>query len=470
MTSNEMIITKYQSEEENKNVAEHINNLSDQQKLEGNPMNSNNLEIVLQAGESINLADSEEDASGLALTSKNSNGDLASDPSSLSVADGVTTDKHVGDEVKPVSYYKNRIVLDKCNLIINYLPQSFTENDVMRHFSPFGLINQCKVVRDFRTGKSKGYGFVKYADEKSAVNAIKELNGFPIENKRLKVTVARKRCKKIRNSNLYVTHLPKSLDREGLEELFKPFGSIVECTLLKDKQGRNRGVGFVRFDTHDNALQALQALDKTRPNGWQKELRVSISLKRLQSPRNNRCPKGYVNFWRGFYPLSPNSQMSPPWCSNYRNPHSQVFSDLSSPCAFGAFRYPEYAQPFSYQHHAAYSYTPHHPGPGWNQSQHMSMCNNCDCRKRLECGYGLKVRSPRRYFTVLVTNLADNVDENYLSDMFSEQRLETCKVVRCKGSRPRAYINFQTHKDALHACKFDGRVVNGRAMKIYLIN
>jgi len=346
MTSNEMIITKYQSEEENKNVAEHINNLSDQQKLEGNPMNSNNLEIVLQAGESINLADSEEDASGLALTSKNSNGDLASDPSSLSVADGVTTDKHVGDEVKPVSYYKNRIVLDKCNLIINYLPQSFTENDVMRHFSPFGLINQCKVVRDFRTGKSKGYGFVKYADEKSAVNAIKELNGFPIENKRLKVTVARKRCKKIRNSNLYVTHLPKSLDREGLEELFKPFGSIVECTLLKDKQGRNRGVGFVRFDTHDHALQALQALDKTRPDGWQKELRVSIPLKRLQSPRNSwgsySCPNGYIDNWRGFYPPSPNSKMLSQWCSNYRNPHAPIFRDSGSPCAFGAFGYPEY--------------------------------------------------------------------------------------------------------------------------------
>jgi len=448
MANCELIITKYQSEtEEYKNVVEHVNNLSDHQKSVASFMDSHKLERVSQAGESINLADSEEDDFGLALINKN--GNVAPNPS-LSV------------------------VMDKCNLIINYLPQTFTENDVMRYFSPFGLIDQCKVVRDFRTGKSKGYGFVKYAYEKSAVDAIKELNGFPVENKRLKVTVARKRCKKIRNSNLYVTHLPKTLDREGLEELFKPFGSIVQCTVLKDKQGRNRGVGFVRFDMHEHALRALQALNKTRPNGWQKELRVSIALKRLQSPRNSwgshRCPKENVDCCRRFYPSSSNSKMLPPWCPNYRNPHAPIFCDSSLPCSVGAFGYPEYVHPYAYQYHAGYSYPPYYPGPAWDQSRHMSMWDYCECSPRLECGHCHKVRNPRRHSTVVVTNLADDVDEECLSDIFSEQCIETCRVVRCTGSKPRAYVKFQNHKGALHACKFDGRVVNGRAMKIYLKN
>jgi len=95
----------------------------------------------------------------------------------------------------------------------------------------------------------------------------------------------------------------------------------------------------------------------------------------------------------------------------------------------------------------------------------MSMLDYCEYSPRLECGYGHNVRSPGRS-TLLVTNLADVVDEEYLTDIFSEQCIETCR----EGSKPQAYVNVQSHKGALHACKFDGRVVKGRAMEIYLKN
>lgn len=51
----------------------------------------------------------------------------------------------------------------------------------------------------------------------------------------------------MKDSNLYITNLPKETTEYELHELFKPYGTIVQKTLLKDKySGMPRGVAFVR--------------------------------------------------------------------------------------------------------------------------------------------------------------------------------------------------------------------------------
>lgn len=35
---------------------------------------------------------------------------------------------------------------------------------------------------------------------------------------------------------------------EGLKDLFKPFGNIVYCKVLQDKNEVSRGIGFVRYE------------------------------------------------------------------------------------------------------------------------------------------------------------------------------------------------------------------------------
>jgi len=211
-------------------------------------------------------------------------------PDLPSIVDSDIDEKIVGIEGVPDGDNYQKQGQDKCNLIINYLPQNFTEGDVMRFFSPYGVIQQCKVVMDMQTGESREYGFVRYADQKSAEKAIHALNGYVIKNKKLRVAVARKHCKEIRNSNLYVTHLPKTLNSKGLEKLFRPFGKLAECRVLADKKGRSRAVGFVRFHMHEHAMKALQALNKTRPKGWKKELRAKLTTKRLHYPVMHRGP------------------------------------------------------------------------------------------------------------------------------------------------------------------------------------
>jgi len=424
---------------------------------------------VLESGESVTVVQSEEDFQEVSL--KNGKTTVGPYPSPPAVVpDKKSDDKNVGKEGVPGKYKNKNMGTVKNNLIINYLPQNFNENDVMRYFSPFGLIHQCKVVRNLRTGKSKGYGFVKYAEQKSAEAAMRELNGFSVENKRLKVAVARRHCKEIRNSNLYVTGLPETMDSQGLEKLFQPYGKLVECRVLKDKQGRYRGVGFVRFDMHENAMQALQALNKTRPKGWQKALRVNLAIKRRRCPTVNWGLHEYRNadWWCGFSP-SPSPRMLPPCSPKPWHSHPSLFGQHISChecCECG--NYSEHPHPYGYQPHPCYLYPPYSPRPGWTYP--LPLWDYCGYNPKRDRRHSYGVRSPRGNSTVVVTNLAVDVDETELTSIFSELSIKKCKVFRSKMGKTCAHIHFLDYKSALDACKFDGRVVRNRAMKIFLKN
>lgn len=68
--------------------------------------------------------------------------------------------------------------IDKTKLIVNYIPQFATDEDLAQIFSPLGQIESVKIMRDYKTGYSYGFGFVKYFNEQDAAKAIEMLNGF----------------------------------------------------------------------------------------------------------------------------------------------------------------------------------------------------------------------------------------------------------------------------------------------------
>lgn len=68
--------------------------------------------------------------------------------------------------------------LDKTKLIVNYIPQFASEDDLAQIFAPVGSVESIKIMRDYKTGYSYGFGFVKYFKEEDAAKAIDVLNGF----------------------------------------------------------------------------------------------------------------------------------------------------------------------------------------------------------------------------------------------------------------------------------------------------
>ncbi|GMY20512.1 RNA-binding protein 42 [Fagus crenata] len=61
-------------------------------------------------------------------------------------------------------------------------------DDVLsKAFARFPSFNMAKVVRDKRTGKTKGYGFVSFANPSDLAGALKEMNGKYVGNRPIKL-------------------------------------------------------------------------------------------------------------------------------------------------------------------------------------------------------------------------------------------------------------------------------------------
>lgn len=178
----------------------------------------------------------------------------------------------------------------KTNLIINYLPQGMTQEEVRSLFTSIGEIESCKLVRDKVTGQSLGYGFVNYVREEDALRAVSSFNGLRLQNKTIKVSYARPSNDQIKGSNLYVSGIPKSMTLHELESIFRPFGQIITSRILSDNvTGLSKGVGFVRFDKKDEADNAIKTLNGSIPTGCAEQ----ITVKFANNPASNN-PKGIL--------------------------------------------------------------------------------------------------------------------------------------------------------------------------------
>ena len=78
----------------------------------------------------------------------------------------------------------------KTRIYVGSLMWQLTEEQVRAIFEPFGAIRSCQLIINPETGKHRGYGFIEFADEKSAADAIKEMDGFDLVGRKLKVRYA----------------------------------------------------------------------------------------------------------------------------------------------------------------------------------------------------------------------------------------------------------------------------------------
>jgi RNA recognition motif-containing protein len=77
------------------------------------------------------------------------------------------------------------------NLFIGSLAYATTDDTLKAFFETIGEVNSARVVTDRDTGRSKGFGFVEYADEANNQKAIDELNGKELDGRAINVNLAR---------------------------------------------------------------------------------------------------------------------------------------------------------------------------------------------------------------------------------------------------------------------------------------
>ncbi|ONK75103.1 uncharacterized protein A4U43_C03F13350 [Asparagus officinalis] len=85
---------------------------------------------------------------------------------------------------------------DSAYVFVGGIPYDLTEGDLLAVFAQYGEVVDVNLVRDKGTGKSKGFAFLAYEDQRSTVLAVDNLNGAKILGRIVRVDHVTKYKKK----------------------------------------------------------------------------------------------------------------------------------------------------------------------------------------------------------------------------------------------------------------------------------
>ena len=75
-------------------------------------------------------------------------------------------------------------------LFVGSLSWNTDDNRLREVFSQHGEVTEAKVITDRNSGRSRGFGFVTFADDSAAEKAIAALNQHELDGRTIKVDVA----------------------------------------------------------------------------------------------------------------------------------------------------------------------------------------------------------------------------------------------------------------------------------------
>ena len=180
---------------------------------------------------------------------------------------------------------------DDCTVLVVRLHIKATEYDVYKFFSNAGVgkVRDVKIIRDSRTGKSKGVAYVEFYAPDSVLKSMtlsgQMINGQaisvqPSQAEKNRAAAATKLAKaaeqqlatpKDSKNKIFISSLKDELESIGnkeLRQLFSPYGEIEEIKIVK-------GIGYIEYKNHRDAKEAVNKMDGIRIKG--RRVKVGIA-------------------------------------------------------------------------------------------------------------------------------------------------------------------------------------------------
>ena len=212
---------------------------------------------------------------------------------------------------------------DWTNLYTKQFPTSWTEEKLKSVFEAYGTVVNVAITVDAE-GKSKGFGFINFAEHEAAAKALAELANKRFENEgeepfELYVSRAQKknertreiktrldalnqeRVSKYQGMNLYVKNVSDTISDETFRETFAPYGTITSARIMRDTNElkTSKGFGFVCYSSPEEATRAVTELNGKPLDGkplvvtlHQRKEHRRAHLAATYAPQNMRFPQG----------------------------------------------------------------------------------------------------------------------------------------------------------------------------------
>ncbi|XP_029467738.1 RNA-binding protein Musashi homolog 2 isoform X4 [Rhinatrema bivittatum] len=144
---------------------------------------------------------------------------------------------------------------DPGKMFIGGLSWQTSPDSLRDYFCKFGEIRECMVMRDPTTKRSRGFGFVTFADPASVDKVLAQPH-HELDSKTIdpKVAFPRRAQPKMvtRTKKIFVGGLSANTVVEDVKQYFEQFGKVEDAMLMFDKTtNRHRGFGFVTFENED---------------------------------------------------------------------------------------------------------------------------------------------------------------------------------------------------------------------------
>jgi len=190
------------------------------------------------------------------------------------------------------------------------LSNEVNDEVLLQAFSTFGVVSEARVMWDMKTGRSRGYGFVAFADRDEAQKALTAMDGEWLGSRAIRCNWANQKGQPSYSqqqamvamgvpptasyghhhfpthgaqsfdviaqqtpqwqTTCYVGNLTPYTTQNDLVPLFHNFGYVTETRFQSD-----RGFAFVKMDSHENAAMAICQLNSYNVNG--RPLKCSVS-------------------------------------------------------------------------------------------------------------------------------------------------------------------------------------------------
>ncbi|KAJ6856198.1 hypothetical protein NC651_037936 [Populus alba x Populus x berolinensis] len=176
------------------------------------------------------------------------------------------------------------------HVFVGDLSPEVTDANLFACFSVFPSCSNARVMWDHKTGRSKGYGFVSFRNQQEAQSAINDLTGKWLGNRQIRCNWATKGVESNEdkqnsdnqnavvlangsseggqestneeapeNNPAYTTVYVGNLSHEVTQaELHRHFHALGAGVIEDVRVQRDKGFGFVRYNTHEEAASAIQ--------------------------------------------------------------------------------------------------------------------------------------------------------------------------------------------------------------------
>jgi len=158
-------------------------------------------------------------------------------------------------------------------LFVRNIGYNTTEEELADYFAKYGDVEVVKIVTDKNTGKSRGFGFLKFFEKKSAFEAMKDADNIIVGERNLQIRYSNDKGSQMKGGNggnnsakkgpstefgIFVGNISYKCTENDLKKFFKDCGKVVDVRIAKKPDGKLKGFAHVDFETKEGMEKAVE--------------------------------------------------------------------------------------------------------------------------------------------------------------------------------------------------------------------